>query len=266
MKPFRPLGFYLCLAVFSPAVSWGQDAAGRNVAQNNNEAVERWQRMTPEEKQELRERFERWKNLPPAEKEKLQKNFDNWRSLPPEEKATARRNFERWQKLTPDQRQRLQERWQAVAQVAAGTTRGVAAPAANPERFAAGEARGTQAKTPGTARTPLGRGETAIARKSARTIRGVVTARKTRSSRKTARAETERHSGGTQAISRTIAREGAARKRQGLAYERVPEPRTKSHSFFESHQLWTDARGRRARRAHRPQRLSRRTTGSGANP
>src|ERR1051325_5515543 len=84
---------------------------GQQLAQSDQERLERWQRMSPEQKQELRERFERWKNMPPAERSELQRKFDEWRRLSPEEKATARQNFERWQKLPPEQRQRLQERW-----------------------------------------------------------------------------------------------------------------------------------------------------------
>jgi len=44
--------------------------------------------MSPQEKQELRERYERWKSLSPAEKGDLQRKLETWRKLPPEEKAT----------------------------------------------------------------------------------------------------------------------------------------------------------------------------------
>ena len=111
MKPFiKQLGLYLLVVFLSPpAIGWSQSTSPRErLAQNDKQTLERWQRMTPEEKQEVRERFQRWKNMPPAEKEELQKKFENWRRMPPEEKATAQRNFERWQKLTPEQRERLQ--------------------------------------------------------------------------------------------------------------------------------------------------------------
>ena len=85
---------------------------GIAAAQPDQQALERWQRLTPEQKQELRERYQRWQNLPPDEKEELQRKFEAWRRLPPEEKATAQKNFERWQKLSPEQRARLRERWQ----------------------------------------------------------------------------------------------------------------------------------------------------------
>jgi hypothetical protein len=47
--------------------------------------------ITPEEKQELRERFQRWKSLSPEDKADLQKRYNNWRRLSPDEKATVRK-------------------------------------------------------------------------------------------------------------------------------------------------------------------------------
>jgi hypothetical protein len=64
---------------------------------SDRDRLERWQRMTPQEKQELRDRFQRWQNLPPEQKEELKRKLETWRNLPPEQKATIRRNFERWQ-------------------------------------------------------------------------------------------------------------------------------------------------------------------------
>ena len=101
--------FSLFALLLVASAAWAQSGPrAEQLAQSDQERLERWQRMTPEQKQELRERFERWKNMSPAEKSELQKKFDDWRRLSPEEKATARQNFERWQKLSPEQRQRLQ--------------------------------------------------------------------------------------------------------------------------------------------------------------
>src|SRR6266568_6310666 len=79
-------------------LAWSQSAPrGMILAQADKDALERWQHMTPEEKQEMRERFQRWQNLPRGEKDDLQKKFETWRQLSPEDKAVARKNFERWQ-------------------------------------------------------------------------------------------------------------------------------------------------------------------------
>ena len=113
---FRLVALFLLLASPSaPAFAQGQTPDA--FAQNDGQALERWQRMTPEEKQQMRERFERWKTLPQERKDELRKNFDDWRRMPPEEKAVARKNFERWQKLPPEERERLRETWQRWRQL-----------------------------------------------------------------------------------------------------------------------------------------------------
>jgi hypothetical protein len=92
------------------AQSFAQDPGGAEADRDKLE--QRWQRMTPEEKQEMRERFQRWQNLPPEQKEEIKRKLDTWRKLPPEQKEQIRRNFERWRQLPPEQRERLRERWQ----------------------------------------------------------------------------------------------------------------------------------------------------------
>ncbi|MSP39987.1 MAG: DUF3106 domain-containing protein [Deltaproteobacteria bacterium] len=98
MKPISHLaGAAGLFAVLLTAPAWSQSSPGKfDLAQSErNNDNERWQKMSPTEKQELRERYQRWKNLPSNERDELQKNFDNWRKLHPDEKAVARKNFER---------------------------------------------------------------------------------------------------------------------------------------------------------------------------
>ena len=100
-------------ALLQPAPVWTQPLpAGLRLVQADRDAMDRWQRMTPQEREELRERYRRWQNLSPAEKQRLRKKFEAWHRLSPEERAAARRNFERWQKFTPAERERLRERWE----------------------------------------------------------------------------------------------------------------------------------------------------------
>ena len=74
-------------------------------AQSDPEALERWQRMPPKQKQEMRDRYQRWQNLPPGEKEELQRKFDAWRRLPPEEHI--RHQIEQ---LSPEEKRQLREK------------------------------------------------------------------------------------------------------------------------------------------------------------
>ena len=99
MKPLiKQLSLYLFFVFLSPpALVWSQ-AASRNemLAQNNKETLERWQRMGPEEKQELRERFSVGRTCRRTKKRSCKKVEKLARSGA-EEKAAARKNFERWQ-------------------------------------------------------------------------------------------------------------------------------------------------------------------------
>ncbi len=86
-------------------------SAGGQQKFDEEKAFERWQRMSPQQRQELRNRHERWKTLSPEEREKLQEKLDTWRRLPPEERGAIRKNYERWQQLPPERQQRLRQRW-----------------------------------------------------------------------------------------------------------------------------------------------------------
>jgi hypothetical protein len=104
VNKFMKLLSHLVLSalLLSPIAAESQPTPqGDQPGRTEQEALERWQKLTPEEKQELRERFQRWKSLSPEDKADLQKRYNNWRRLSPDEKATVRKNYERWQHLPP---------------------------------------------------------------------------------------------------------------------------------------------------------------------
>ncbi len=72
--------------------------------------IERWQRLSPQDRQRIRERHERLQELPTRERERVRKNFDRWRRLSPEERERMRQRHERFEKLPADQRRKLRER------------------------------------------------------------------------------------------------------------------------------------------------------------
>lgn len=103
----------LLLLVLWPPLPGQAQALAKDVlaASQEEEALERWRQMSPQEKQELRNRYQRWKSLAPEEREELRKKFEIWRGMTPDEKKVIRRNFERWRNLPPQQQERLRERW-----------------------------------------------------------------------------------------------------------------------------------------------------------
>lgn len=86
------------------------------------ERLERWQAMSPEERERIRERYRRWKELPPGERDRILERNRRWRKLPeeqrsylkdrremlrdagPEERSVVRKFFARMRSLPPEAR------------------------------------------------------------------------------------------------------------------------------------------------------------------
>src|SRR5882672_8547101 len=124
-----------------------------------------------------------------------------------------------------------------MARAAAGTARGAAAAIATHREFTPRKAGAIAAKAPRVATALTGRAGADPG--------------------KSAGDEAARHDRRKRTVSRTVAREDAAAQRKGLADERLTQRRAKGHSFFESDELWTDARIGRKDQSTRLPRLSR---------
>lgn len=92
------------------------------------ERIERWRRMSPEEREQIRERYRRWKDLPPERRERSLERSRRWRELPerdrrflrerremyrnawPDEKRVIDKFFVRMRQLPPERRRALQRR------------------------------------------------------------------------------------------------------------------------------------------------------------
>ena len=62
MKRYTNVLYLILLlgVLWPPLLAWGQTGAHRDLPSlSDQQALERWQRMTPEEKQDLRERYRR---------------------------------------------------------------------------------------------------------------------------------------------------------------------------------------------------------------
>ena len=72
----------------------------------------RWLAMTPEQRENARDRFARWQELTPEQKDLARQRWHKFRELSPEQQQRVREGYHHFKKLTPEQRQRLRERWQ----------------------------------------------------------------------------------------------------------------------------------------------------------
>ena len=71
--------------------------------------AQQWGTMTPEERQEAKQRFKQWRSLPPEQQQQLRERYQQFRQLPPEQRESVR-NARRWfRSLPPEQRKELRE-------------------------------------------------------------------------------------------------------------------------------------------------------------
>ncbi|MEN4902459.1 DUF3106 domain-containing protein [Luteimonas sp. TWI1437] len=63
--------------------------------------AQRWQSMTPAEREHARHGMHSWKRLPPEQREEARALYAKLRTLPDAERTALR---ERWQQMTPEQR------------------------------------------------------------------------------------------------------------------------------------------------------------------
>lgn len=70
------------------------------------ELLKRWEAMTPQERQALRERLKKWQELTSQERENIRKNLERFRQLPPQEQQRLTTMRHRLAQLPPQERQR----------------------------------------------------------------------------------------------------------------------------------------------------------------
>lgn len=76
------------------------------------EKSQRWQSLPPEERQEMRRRMDRYRELPPQDQERYQKRYQQWQSLPPEDRNQIRDRLRNWDSLSPQEQQEIRQRFQ----------------------------------------------------------------------------------------------------------------------------------------------------------
>lgn len=104
-------------------------AAPKGRAKANGEApapLERWNRMTPEERRtalaklpperrrELQEKLRQYRNLPPEQREQLGERYKAFSQLPPEQQNRARELFRQFNSLPEDRRPMVKQEYEQL--------------------------------------------------------------------------------------------------------------------------------------------------------
>jgi hypothetical protein len=86
--------------------------SGAEVSEGN-----RWQKLSPAQRNELQQRYRQFKELSPVEQQKLRKRYERFQELSPEKKQRMLERHQRLQQLTPEQREELKREWQRIKQL-----------------------------------------------------------------------------------------------------------------------------------------------------
>lgn len=105
MRRFLPITYALVTLAGAPAFAQrGGAQGGTHANQRAKETpIERWMRMTPEERRSALAK------LPPERRREIQQKLERFRSLPPEERQQLRERYQNFSRLTPVQQNHARE-------------------------------------------------------------------------------------------------------------------------------------------------------------
>lgn len=73
---------------------------------------DRYNRLSPEEKNRLNERYREWESMPEQERQRLRHRMKKYRRLHPKDRERYQHRYQQWQKLSPEERYRIREKLQ----------------------------------------------------------------------------------------------------------------------------------------------------------
>ncbi len=83
----------------------------RRIDQRQDQEIERWESLPPEERHEMRRRMERWKELSPEDQQLFRRRYQQWQELTPQERQKMRENLHDWNTLSPQQQEQIRRRF-----------------------------------------------------------------------------------------------------------------------------------------------------------
>jgi hypothetical protein len=71
---------------------------------------QRWEQLSPQERQRLLQQYQRWQDLSAAQRQELSDRYRQLQALTPSDREALRRRFDAWRQLSPEERARMQRR------------------------------------------------------------------------------------------------------------------------------------------------------------
>ena len=83
-----------------------------------NQQNQRWQDLSPEEKDKIRQKYQEWQSLPAEEKQIIRQRMNQLKRMPPQKRNLYQQLFQQWQHISPDERKQLQkdlDNWEGLS-------------------------------------------------------------------------------------------------------------------------------------------------------
>ena len=91
--------FVFLLLLLLPLLVWAQ------------EPIQRWRRLSPEEREKVLRNYQRWLDLPPKRQEELRYEFEDWRYMPEKKREKLKKRYEEFRRLPPEERRQWREKY-----------------------------------------------------------------------------------------------------------------------------------------------------------
>ena len=79
---------------------------------NLKNRAQEWEKMSPEERQQVRNARQKFQQMTPEQRRELR---DQWQNMSPEERQQVRNARQKFQQMTPEQRRELRDQWQNMS-------------------------------------------------------------------------------------------------------------------------------------------------------
>jgi membrane protein involved in colicin uptake len=83
----------------------------------DTQAVRRWQQLSPEQQQSLRERYRQYQQLSTDEQQRLRQSLQRFNAMDPQQQQRIQERFKQWQALPAEQREQIRQTYQDFSEL-----------------------------------------------------------------------------------------------------------------------------------------------------
>ncbi len=126
-KTLKKASLFIALLIIlagAPAQNaWARGVPGGSRGNSGAAAVsgstdqDRWQQLSPAQRQEILRRYEEFQQLPAAEQQRIRQQYQRFQDMSPEGRQQVLERHRRLQEMPPEQREQLHREWQQIREL-----------------------------------------------------------------------------------------------------------------------------------------------------